>query len=61
MPIAFIIVSALIGMFFAYYWKASSPGNLAIKMFFTAYTMWAFVMLLMQLAPLINNGTQRLI
>lgn len=61
MLIVFIIVSVLAGMFMAYIWSSSGLANVILKMLFSAYTIWAVLMLLAQLTPLINNGTLRLI
>lgn len=61
MIIAFIAASIVLGMFFAYIWSSSGALNTLVKMLCTIYTLWAILMMLGQLTPLINNGTLRLI
>jgi hypothetical protein len=61
MLIAFIVVSMLLGLFLSIVWNSTNLLNVVMKMVFWAYTLWAFLMLLAHLAPLINNGTLRLL
>lgn len=61
MLIAFIVVSTLVGLFLSIIWNSTNLLNLIVKMIFSSYTLWAAVMLLAQLAPMINNGTMRLL
>lgn len=60
----FIIASILIGLFLSYIWSSNGATNTLIKTAFTAYTLWAVIMLLVALAPMLSElgwGAVRLI
>jgi hypothetical protein len=61
MLIAFICASIFFGLVISYAWSSRGILNVSIKALCTLYTLWAVVMLLVQLAPMINTGTLRLI
>lgn len=61
MMISFLFVSILFGMFVSYLWSSKGALNTLIKMAFTIYTLWAILMLMGVVIPMINSGQMRLL
>jgi len=61
MFIAYIIVSTLLNVFLCFVWNTNTLLNVFLKMVFFAIAVWGLVLFLGQVAPLVNNGTLRLL
>ena len=53
--LAFFIASALLGFFVSYIWSSKGIANVCFKMLFSAYTVWAVLVLAAYLLPLLSS------
>lgn len=57
---SFLVTAFLLGMFMSYVWSSKGFANLAIKMAFTAFTLWAAVMVILVVVPQLPAGIRLL-
>jgi hypothetical protein len=61
MLLSYIIVSTLLNVFLCFVWNTKTLLNVFLKMVFFAIAVWGLVLFLGHVAPLINDGTLRLL
>lgn len=60
MLIAFLFVSFIIGLFVSYLWSTNGFTNVALKIIFSVYSLWAAALILAHLVPAITASGMRL-
>ena len=60
MLIAFLIASLFFGMFISYIWSSKGFANVAIKMVFSAYTLWTAALLIGVASTMVNTTAMKL-